>query len=133
MLTVDEFLEHHGVKGMKWGVRRSKVPNTKGYSKDAKRATAIRTKAKTSPVKVKALTNEEINTFLNRVSLEARFAQATPSKKTQVMASIRGLLGVGRTMNEDAKFADSPSGQAIRTGIEKSRAKTRPNSEQPAT
>lgn len=113
-----EFLEHYGKRGMKWGHRQA-TTGTKGFSKDAKRVSSIHKKAKKSPVKVKSLSNEEINTFLHRVSLESRFHQATPSRGQKALKTIKTLLGVGTTVNQVASFSNSPSGKAIRSGLEK--------------
>ena len=117
---VDDFLEHYGVKGMRWGTRRGRR-GTSGYSKDAKTAVGIRRKAKTSPVKVKALSNQEIETYLRRVSLEARYSDVHPRIGRRALNTVKSILGVGRTVNEAAKFAASPAGQAVRSGLEKKR------------
>lgn len=127
MTVVDEFLEHYGVKGMKWGVRTrrgsgKRVNPTAGYSRDAKRAAAIRRKAKNSPVKVKTLSNEEINTFLNRVNLESRFSAATPTASRRALNTVKSLLGVGKTMNEVAAFSNTQTGKTIQAGLKKKKA-----------
>lgn len=125
MSNVDDFLEHYGVKGMRWGVRtRSGGKGTKGYSKDAKAAVRVRNKAKTSDVKVKALSNREIEDFLKRVSLESRFREATPGPGKRAMNTVRTILGVGKTMNEVASFSNTPTGKQLRSSFEKPTPKT---------
>ena len=118
---VEEFLSHYGKKGMKWGVRkgRSKTPGTRGYSKDAKTSVRIHRKAKASPVKVKALSNKEIEIFLKRVNLETRYREVTPSTSKKVMRVVKDLLGMGKTVNEAFAFSNSPSGKAIQTSLKK--------------
>lgn len=84
-------LYHHGVKGMKWGVRRirqrmtdakkarakKKVADIKAkahrehWSEDAKTATTLRTK------KVKQLSNAELKKLNERIRLENEFANLT--------------------------------------------------------
>lgn len=39
-MTLDEFLEHHGVKGQKWGVRRAEKRAAKGPNRFGNRNTA---------------------------------------------------------------------------------------------
>lgn len=66
-------LTHHGVKGMKWGVRKdrssSRVSVGKGkYLKGRRTATE--------------LTNEELTKAIRRIELEKRYTQlTTPEKK----------------------------------------------------
>lgn len=129
MIDPDEFLAHYGIKGQKWGVRkrrnesaRAKIfgnkgkPSTKGFSKDAKVATNIRQKAKSNPVKVKALSNQEIQTFLTRVNLESRFVEATPGPGARAMKAVKSILGIQSTVSQ---AANSPAAQAVKTGLDK--------------
>lgn len=129
MSDVEEFLSHYGKKGMKWGVRNRSVKQEerrakqfKQYSEDAKTATNIRKAAKESPVKVKTLSNKEIEVFLTRASLERRFNEATPGPGKKAVNTVKNLLGLGKTMNEAIAFANSPAGQMISEGMKRDRS-----------
>lgn len=68
---VDEFLQHHGVKGMKWGVRR-KSKQTVEVSK--------------KPDPVKKMSDNELRQKINRIQMERQYKQLTapavsPGKK----------------------------------------------------
>ena len=83
----NEYLEHHGIKGQKWGVRRFQNKNgtltsagkkrrsnkTKGWSKDAKRANSIKKKS------VNQMTNKELSELNKRQELENKYKQNNPS------------------------------------------------------
>lgn len=95
METLDEVLSHYGVKGMRWGVRRTerqlararKSRKTGGEtSKDAEEALRTFTKAKTKGTQ--SLSNEELKTLNARLNLERNFESLTKSE-----------------MNPGAKFA----------------------------
>lgn len=94
MTTAEEVLAHFGVKGMKWGVRRSE-PTTKP-SGDWKSFKRVTDKAK-SGGGTKALSNKEMQAFIHRANLEAQFKRLNPSKKEKVLRFIGDtLLGVGK-------------------------------------
>jgi len=59
--NVQEFIEHHGVKGMKWGVRRSSRARKKGTE---------RTKYSKSP---KSLTQDELEKRIKRMGMEKEY------------------------------------------------------------
>lgn len=76
-----DFLEHYGVKGMKWGVIRSKLPGAaktvakKAYapSKDAKNAQLYIARAKLGGVR--NLDNKEMQAVIQRMALEKQYKE----------------------------------------------------------
>lgn len=131
-----EFLEHFGVKGMRWGVRRKpgadgkvtdvvvtqKKPGTRvsaegGHNQpahvDAIAAATARQKARASTLD--ALSNHEMQTMIKRMQLEQQYSQlmaqkASKSKMQKGQKVIKELLGVGKTANEVMNFQKSPAG-----------------------
>jgi hypothetical protein len=108
MITLEDIigdLEHHGIKGMRWGVRRSEaqlaarspqvsvtsapgkgIKRTVGGaghspSEDAINAAAIRQKAKASTVS--SLTNKDLETVIRRMNLEQQFSQLKAKSGTK--------------------------------------------------
>ena len=92
-------LAHHGIKGMKWGVRRSKeflarlrgdVP-TEDWSDDAKTASALKGKS------LKQMTNAEIKKLNERTRLENEYKQLNTRHKSA------GEKFVGEILTNSAK------------------------------
>lgn len=102
METTKDILEHYGIKGMRWGVRRTqeqlKNPTpvkitskpgmpivTRGGKRipthdEAKEAAIARQKAKSSGLQ--ALSNKEIQTIVTRMNLEQQYAKLNPTTKS---------------------------------------------------
>jgi hypothetical protein len=106
----EDYLEHFGVKGMKWGVRRASEPGF-AVSDDARKAARAAGVAKKQGTKV--LSNEDLQRLVTRMNLEQQYNKLkppTPSKKaTKFVAEF--LLGVGK--QQAAKFANDQLGKVI--------------------
>ena len=108
---VDAFLEHYGVKGMKWGTRK-KSKYRPGATKEAKRASAIQKKAKAGGTK--ALTTKELQAYNQRMDLERRYSQLQPaSKMTKGQKKVTAILAAGATLNTAIAFYNSPAGKLL--------------------
>ena len=107
-------VQHHGVKGMKWGVRRKNIgspsevvvkstPGRKATAKggsghpaseDAKRAVSLHQRAKKSSVH--SLDNKELQDLVTRLNLERQFSTLTSSQGSTIAAGKKiaaGILG----------------------------------------
>jgi hypothetical protein len=92
--AMDDFLAHFGVKGMKWGVRRSSKAK-EAPSHDAATATAIKKRAKAG--KVKVLSNTELQQAINRMNLEQQFKRLSVNEKPAVQRWVAStLLEIGK-------------------------------------
>lgn len=115
MSTIEDFLDHHGVKGMKWGTRRKRGPDGR-VSSEGKRADHILTKAKTQGKK--SLTNKELADLNKRLQLEKSFDQLTTKPKVNKVKDgekkVKEIIALGTTLSA---LAATPHGQrAVRAG-----------------
>jgi hypothetical protein len=97
-------IEHYGVKGMKWGVRRtdaqlSTARGEKRPSADAKKAAAARAKAATKGTE--SLSNKQLKDLNQRLNLEQQYDRLTYEPKQQ------------STMAKASTFIASEAGQVL--------------------
>lgn len=82
-----EYLEHHGIKGMKWGIRKDKAgSSSKGYKP------------------AKSMTDKELKDAVARMNLERSYAKLISEKQTQSTIQ-RGSSIVGSMVGNAAKNA----------------------------
>lgn len=113
MASVDEVLEHHGVKGMKWGVKTggssggggsSKPTGTvKKLSSDAKNVQTLRQKT------AKELSNKQLKTVNERINMEKKFKELNPNKVDKghnqikyIMTFVATGIAIHKALNSDA-------------------------------
>ena len=123
--NIDEALAHYGVKGMRWGVRRSdkalarsgggdkvrvkKVPGkgvevvsggkNQSVSDDAVKAAIAKTKASKSSTD--SLSNVELKALVDRMNLEQQYSKLTDKEKQ----SGHNSTFAGKAVKKGAKFA----------------------------
>lgn len=93
-------LAHYGIKGMRWGVRRTDKQIARAASADHNTASAARDKARKGGVKT--LSNAELKTLVERMNLEQQYAKVVPpstgAKFTRAGGKFVGdvMLNVGK-------------------------------------
>lgn len=123
-------LAHVGIKGMKWGIRRSDAQLARSAAKSAKEALprknesadAARARVTQSTIKKtkssSSVSDADLNHLVNRINLEKRYSEITSSKNSipiykSADKKINALLKVGDTMNKAYNFANSPAGRIV--------------------
>lgn len=118
---LDNFLAHFGVKGQRWGFRRTDAQlavaaKTRADAPDAVRAhetlAAIRSKGSLA-----AVSDADLNHLVNRINLEKRYADVDPSVFDRGHQAIQKTLKVGTTLNDVIKFTNSPAGHLLSSSL----------------
>jgi hypothetical protein len=93
---VGEFLEHFGVRGMHWGVRKAR--SSEPDSMDHAATQAIRAKAKAGGG-IHVLSNDELQTLVTRLNLEQSHARLTadPGNVKKGHQFVKEGLGIAKT------------------------------------
>lgn len=87
--SVTSFLQHYGVKGMRWG--KSKNPS----SSDAERSTSVRTAVKKKGLHT--VSNKDLQDAIRRMQLQQDFKRLSVNEKSAVTRWISStLLEVGK-------------------------------------
>ena len=107
-------LAHFGIKGMKWGVRRTKQQISD--SEDHTRAAGLRKKSRFG--KTRKLSNDELRAVIERMNLEQQFSNLKKQRSGEGGKIARELLiGIGK---EHAKKAlTDASGHVIKNLLKK--------------
>jgi len=120
-------LTHYGIKGMKWGVRRSDAQLARAQSApkptlsdDAKTAERLHNKVQTKGTG--SLSNQEMRQFIERMNLERQYSQLMSSPPGKSAADrghdqVKKYLAYGQTYANVRKFLDTPAGESIKTGM----------------
>lgn len=108
-VMVGDILEHYGVKGMRWGVRRDRTPTAvetvqtpgkrvkatggknQSASEDAINAAVARQKARASTPD--ALSNKELQALVNRMNLEQQYARLNEANASTGVKLAKAFLG----------------------------------------
>lgn len=101
----NNYLYHHGVKGMKWGVRRDRKKSGGRQSRRAMRAAEAE--------KVHKMSDAELRARINRIQMEKQYAQLT---KKEVSAGRKFVTDV--LLNASKQTASSYVSKYMNKGID---------------
>lgn len=106
----EDFLEHYGVKGMQWGVRKRRNEGARaktfGNSGKAKKSTD-------DPLQ--NISDKDLQRIVQRMNMEQQYARLTaPQAKS---SATKRILATGATLNTAIAFSKSPAGKALGSAL----------------
>ena len=102
---VKNLIEHHGVKGMRWGVRGGRG-TPRAQSSDYKKTVPLRNR------NTKELTNKQIKTVNERINLESNYKRLNPTTVKKGTTIAKAVLATAATAATVYNLANSPAGKA---------------------
>jgi len=123
---VENTLQHFGIRGMKWGIRRFQNPDgtltpagkeryrKKGYSDDYITARSLKGKG------YKKLSDRDLKRVVKRLDTEKRFRELSINEYAKGMEVAKMILSVGTTIAGIYGLSQTPLGKAIQGRLTKS-------------
>lgn len=112
-------LVHYGIKGMRWGIRRSDEELARANSSSS--VDAIRARETLTAIKksgsLSAASDADLNHLVNRINLEKRYSEIQSSAFEKGHNQVKTLLSVGDTANKAISFANSPAGKLLASSL----------------
>lgn len=106
-------LSHAGVKGMKWGVRKSDSSSSSGSSNKRKGGSPQAEQAKRiAKKKPSQMTNREIKKLNERKRLETEYKKNNPNLATKGKAQVASLIALGGMGISIYNMVNSKAGKA---------------------
>lgn len=119
---VEEILAHYGVKGMKWGVRKSRKQRRrearlrrleeKSAKKKINASEDAKTVAKLRKKKVSELSNSELKLVAERLNLETKLNKVNQSYVDSGHAKLKKAVSVGETLERAHRLTTSEAGKS---------------------
>lgn len=113
MNTTDEYLQHYGVKGMRWGVRRTQE-QLDSDSSDASTKKSVQSKVAKNYGSIDVLSNQELQALVTRMNLEQQYSRLSATDNVKI--SSKGRLWVKERVT---KVGNKKVDQLIDFGINK--------------
>jgi hypothetical protein len=121
---VRDVLAHHGIKGMKWGQRKSRSSSGDSHKPSgpvsSDHAVAEAHKSTINKHGTKALSNNDLQQLITRMNLEQQhrnLSSQSPSKFKKGHNHVKTVLSVAKTLNDIHNTVNGPVGKAVKTAV----------------
>jgi hypothetical protein len=90
-----EYLEHHGVKGMKWGVIRETADaasNMTNHAKNINQSVGNLRRSKSKKEDISSMSDEDLKKRVSRMNMEQQYSKLTSEKTAKGQTYVKDIL-----------------------------------------